>query len=341
MTHFNLYTYQQLNNNRRTTPVINDLYENPKYADLTPTDMMLYSLYFDRSMASIYNAQNGNMTFVDKTGVFCVYTNAESAYRLHVTEKTITKSIKKLIDVDLIKVKRSLTSNKIYVLPVEETPATISSPFVVRSSTKNVDIKPKEVSTVTQGKNVPNSDNKSDTNLITVDTNHTGTIEKNTPAVQGGNYAQKENNSAMVDLNKKINIGKSMINAGVPKPAVQQLHNLTINSAQMYMFGGLFWKAKKSVEKQMNVSLILEDTNTMLVSGLPELFRRVLTEVQSGNVENPEPYVYTSFINYFQSVVATLSKQGLIATFSTQSAQETVSTHQSGTGKTIPLTKIK
>ena len=103
-----------------------DLLENPKYKSLDSRATMLYALYADRYAASLHNARLGNTAFVDNMGVFIRFTNELAAKVLHTTEKMIGKFRKQLSDCGLIKVTRDgLKGYKIYVAPVEETPANV------------------------------------------------------------------------------------------------------------------------------------------------------------------------------------------------------------------------
>ena len=103
-----------------------DLLENPKYADIDPRAMMLYSLYADRQSCSLHNAMNGNKTFVDEKGVFIYFDNALAADLLHCTIKTVTKFRAQLKKAGLISViRQGLQSYKIYVFDVESTPSNV------------------------------------------------------------------------------------------------------------------------------------------------------------------------------------------------------------------------
>ena len=103
-----------------------DLLENPKYKNLDSRATILYALYADRYAASLHNARLGNTAFVDNMGVFIRFTNELAAKVLHTTEKMVGKFRKQLSDCGLIKIVRDgLKGYKIYVAPVEETPANV------------------------------------------------------------------------------------------------------------------------------------------------------------------------------------------------------------------------
>lgn len=103
-----------------------DLLENPKYKSLDSRAMMLYALYYDRYSASMNNARLGNTAFVDDMGVFIRFTNDLAAKVLHVSKQKVTDFRKALSDLDLIKVVREgLKGYKIYVYPVQQTPANV------------------------------------------------------------------------------------------------------------------------------------------------------------------------------------------------------------------------
>lgn len=103
-----------------------DLLENPKYQSLDFRSMGLYALYADRFAASMHNVQQGNMSFIDDTGVFIRFTNELAAKALHTSVKLVSKFRKQLESVGLIKIKRDgLMGYKIYVMDVEQTPSDI------------------------------------------------------------------------------------------------------------------------------------------------------------------------------------------------------------------------
>ena len=103
-----------------------DLLENPKYKSLDSRAMMLYALYYDRYSASMNNARLGNTAFVDDMGVFIRFTNDLASKVLHVSKQKVTDFRKALSDLDLIKVVREgLKGYKIYVYPVQQTPANV------------------------------------------------------------------------------------------------------------------------------------------------------------------------------------------------------------------------
>ena len=154
-----------------------DLINNPKYQKLDTRALILYSLYADRSEASLHNAQNGDMSFCDASGVFVYYSNELAAKIIRVSEKTVSKFRKQLVDLGLISIKRNgLKGYKIYVNAVQETPNNIDLVMPWKNHSvqvqkqvnewtmvaklefaKNIGINVKENSSTTCRKNVPTS----------------------------------------------------------------------------------------------------------------------------------------------------------------------------------------
>lgn len=104
-----------------------DLLENPIYSDMDVRAAMLYALYKDRAHLSLYSyTQLGNTRFIDKYGVFIIFTNDLAAKALHTTNSMITKLRKQLVTHGLIKVRRNgLKGYKIYVNEVKSTPKNV------------------------------------------------------------------------------------------------------------------------------------------------------------------------------------------------------------------------
>lgn len=104
-----------------------DLLENPIYSDMDVRAAMLYALYKDRAHLSLYSyTQLGNTRFIDKYGVFIIFTNDLAAKALHTTTKMISKFRKQLVEHGLIKVRRNgLKGYKIYVNEVKSTPKNV------------------------------------------------------------------------------------------------------------------------------------------------------------------------------------------------------------------------
>ena len=111
-----------------TPPVIiMELRNNPKYRDLSGLAKNMYDYYAHRAKCSAYHAQNGDNRFIDKNGVFIYYSNEDICELLSVSERTVSKFRKQLINAGLIEVVREgLTSYKIYVKEPEKTPNTVS-----------------------------------------------------------------------------------------------------------------------------------------------------------------------------------------------------------------------
>lgn len=174
-----------------------DLINNPKYQKLDTRALILYSLYADRSEASLHNAQNGDMSFCDASGVFVYYSNELAAKIIRVSEKTVSKFRKQLVDLGLISIKRNgLKGYKIYVNAVQETPNNIDLVMPWKNHSvqvqklvnewtmvaklefaKNIGINVKEKSSTTCRKNLPIS--LSQASLSQVFINHNELTDKN------------------------------------------------------------------------------------------------------------------------------------------------------------------
>lgn len=113
------------NNQRSAFLGINiDLIENPKYQELDLRALVLYSLYEDRARLSLYNyTEFGITNFVDKHGVYIVYSNEEARKILRVSDYLVCAFRKQLKNAGLIEVHRNgLKGYKIYVKAVQSTP---------------------------------------------------------------------------------------------------------------------------------------------------------------------------------------------------------------------------
>lgn len=79
------------------------LLRNERYAHFSPTDILLYTIYLDRLRLSISNGAN----WQDDDGrFFFVYSNADAAQEIHVSEKSISRSRKTLIEAGLLEVRQ-------------------------------------------------------------------------------------------------------------------------------------------------------------------------------------------------------------------------------------------
>ncbi len=118
-----------------------DLLENPIYSDLDIRAAVLYALYKDRAHLSLYSyTQLGNRRYIDKYGLFIIFTNELAAKALHTTRSMITKLRKDLANHGLITVRRNgLKGYKIYVNEVQRTPKNV--PLILPWMNHYVEIK--------------------------------------------------------------------------------------------------------------------------------------------------------------------------------------------------------
>ncbi|WP_347284082.1 hypothetical protein [Lactobacillus taiwanensis] len=106
--------------------IVMELRNNPKYNGLSGLAKSMYDYYAHRAKCSAYHAKNGDNRYIDKKGVFIYYSNEDICELLSVSDRTVSKFRKQLINAGLIEVVRDgLTSYKIYVKEPEKTPDTI------------------------------------------------------------------------------------------------------------------------------------------------------------------------------------------------------------------------
>ena len=174
-----------------------DLIENPKYQDLDTRAAILYSLYADRSSASLHNAQMGNMAFCDAKGVFIRFSNELAAKIIRVSEKTIGKFRKQLVDTGLIEIVRDgLKGYKIYVKEIQETPADVE--LLMPWKNHNIQIK-KTVSDWTITALIEKAKNMATNTVAIVKEESSTTCQKKTPvSLSQSNLSQNFNNN--IDL---------------------------------------------------------------------------------------------------------------------------------------------
>lgn len=109
---------------RAFLPINTDLFNNPKYQELSCDAMVLYSLYSQRKEVSAFHSQTGNDTFTDSEGIFIYFSNDEASKILRMSVRKISTLRSQLIDCGLISVVRhGLKNFKIYVNTPETTPA--------------------------------------------------------------------------------------------------------------------------------------------------------------------------------------------------------------------------
>ena len=171
-----------------------DLINNPKYQKLDTRALILYSLYADRSEASLHNAQNGDMSFCDASGVFVYYSNELAAKIIRVSEKTVSKFRKQLVDLGLISIKRNgLKGYKIYVNAVQETPNNIDLVMPWKNHSVQVQKQVDEWTMVAKLEFVKSLG-------INVKENSSTTCRKNVPtSLSQASLSKNINNNAMLD----------------------------------------------------------------------------------------------------------------------------------------------
>ncbi|MFT9003232.1 MAG: replication initiator protein A [Liquorilactobacillus hordei] len=102
--------------------VNSDLINNDKYKNLDMTTIMLYAVYSNRTMCSIYNSKDGS--WKDGRRIYILFSNEEAAKILRVSPRKISDSRNKLIEHKLIEIKKvGLKQNRIFVANPEHTEA--------------------------------------------------------------------------------------------------------------------------------------------------------------------------------------------------------------------------
>ncbi len=89
-----------------------ELFKNPYYKDLSSDSKLLYALLLDRLSVSMKNE------WIDTAGnIFLIFSRKEAEEKLNLSDKTVTKAFKQLVDVKLISEKRQgfRKNNIIYV----------------------------------------------------------------------------------------------------------------------------------------------------------------------------------------------------------------------------------
>ena len=226
-----------------------DLLENPKYKNLDTRAAILYSVYADRSAASLHNLQQGNTAFCDAHGVFIRFSNDFAAKIIRVSEKTISKFRKQLADLGLIEVIRDgLKGYKIYVKEVQPTPkdvdllmpwknhtvsikksvndwTTLAKIDFVENLHSNTDMTVKEDSSTTYQKNLPTSLSHSSLSQEYIYNN--GLVD-NAPAREDELQAKpnKNNTNPYNSLPEKIKSSFANTFGFITKPMAIELHSL-------------------------------------------------------------------------------------------------------------------
>ena len=225
-----------------------DLLENPKYKNLDTRAAILYSVYADRSAASLHNLQQGNTAFCDAHGVFIRFSNDFAAKIIRVSEKTIGKFRKQLADLGLIEIIRDgLKGYKIYVKEVQPTPkevellmpwknhtvsikksvndwTTLAKIDFVENLHSNTDMTVKEDSSTTYQKNLPTSLSHSSLSHVY---KYNGLVD-NAPAREDELQAKpnKNNTNPYNSLPEKIKSSFANTFGFITKPMAIELHSL-------------------------------------------------------------------------------------------------------------------
>lgn len=206
-----------------------DLIENPKYQDLDTRAAILYSLYADRSSASLHNAQMGNMAFCDAKGVFIRFSNELAAKIIRVSEKTIGKFRKQLVETGLIEVVRDgLKGYKIYVKEVQETPANVE--LLMPWKNHNIQIK-KTVSDWTITALIEKAKNMATNTVAIVKEESSTTCQKKVPvSLSQNNLSQSINNNIDLIDNAPARVREAKSNSNQQYKTLPEIIKSTYNA---------------------------------------------------------------------------------------------------------------
>lgn len=268
-----------------------DLIENPKYQTLDTRAAMLYSLYADRSAASLHNAQLGNMAFCDAHGVFIRFSNALAAKIIRVSEKTIGKFRKQLAEVGLIEVIRDgLKGYKIYVKEIQETPANVK--LLMPWKNHNIQIK-KTVSDWTITSLIEKAKNMATNAVVTVNEKSSTTYQKNVPlSLSQDNLSQCFNNNLGLTGNAHAREASQIENQNKSNKKTQNPYHLlpdSIKKSFNRVFG--FITAPVAIELQSLIKLANED-----------MLNYAITSSEGRKITSP--------INYLKAAITNAVKRG-------------------------------
>lgn len=241
-------------NNKAFLGINLDLIENPKYQSLDTRAAILYSLYADRSAASLHNAQLGNMAFCDAHGVFIRFSNDLAAKIVRVSEKTIGKFRKQLVDAGLIEVIRDgLKGYKIYVKETQETPANVK--LLMPWKNHNITVK-KTISDWTITSLIEKAKNMAVNTVVTVKENSSTTCPKKAPiSLSQNNLSQSINNNIDLIDNAPARVRKTKSNSN------NQYHTLpeVVKNAYNTVFGFI------STQVAIELHALIDDSNADMV----------------------------------------------------------------------------
>jgi len=193
------------------------LRNNPKYEEIHGLAKTMYDCYADRAKCSAYHAKNGDNRFVDKKGVFIYYSNDKMCKILGVSDRTVSKFRKQLVEAGLIDIVRDgLIGYKIYVKEPEPAPENIDwllKPSVVEVSEKN------EVSETDSVKEV---DEVVENNIVTADQVEVRPRCENSSVTSRQKHTISDNQESVSQLNNtsETNVTKETGKVEQSSPAV-------------------------------------------------------------------------------------------------------------------------
>lgn len=261
-------------------------------AGLTSDGVLAYSLILDRMKSSKKRSE-----FFDheEKAYFVIYSYKEMAQMINISERTVAKVFKKMVELNMITLKRQFNcASKIF----------INEEFQLKF-TRHAE----SASPVMQNLHVNHSNNNHINNTDdTSDTSSEKPIVKTEKQVAQPKPMEATKKSALRKMEKSALVNSLQTKGGLPVNAVKILDSLSFDDPdRLYQYAGLIFKAKAIVKKQAidvpDVHLALSfEFNEHLSDTLAENLQRIIIRANRLG-KNPDGYIMTSLINYFGEIV--------------------------------------
>ena len=297
---------------RAFLPINTDLFNNPKYQELSCDAMVLYSLYSQRKEVSAFHSQTGNDTFTDSEGIFIYFSNDEASKILRMSVRKISTLRSQLIDCGLISVVRhGLKNFKIYVNTPETTPAEtdLVLPWANFDSANSASTKSQKLPI--------NQSNNNQTKLLL-------SRESNESALQNQHNTLVTPEKSEKDILNELSLDSitTRLKKTLSLPVVSRLKVLANNSyAKLKWFSDTIFKAKSQVTKKLlsdakwlynpaSQEATHFESNELLKRGLESALLQIAEIVYKGKekVQNEAKFIYV----YLRNFMANAVKQYLI-----------------------------
>lgn len=305
---------------RAFLPINTDLFNNPKYQELSCDAMVLYSLYSQRKEVSAFHSQTGNDTFTDSEGIFIYFSNDEASKILRMSVRKISTLRSQLIDCGLISVVRhGLKNFKIYVNTPETTPAEtdLVLPWANFDFEKPIKSVPaNSASTKSQKLPINQSNNNQTKLLLSRESNESvPQNQSNTPVTPKKSEKDGLNDLSLDSIITRLKDTFSL-------PVVSRLKVLANNSyTKLKWFSDTIFKAKSQVTKKLlsdarwlynpaSQEATRFESNDLLKRGLESALLQIAELVYKGKekIQNKAKFIYV----YLRNFMANAVKQYLI-----------------------------